>query len=352
MSIQRPLFARFPEIEERVALVGLAELPTPVQFIQDLGPAGLWVKRDDLTNPLYGGNKVRKLEFILGAVQAAGKTRIVTTGGLGTHHGLATTIYAGQQGLKTTLILYEQPVTPHVQENLRLLSYFGAEMVLVKGYGGVAWQFYCHQRLKYPRAFFLYAGGSIPVGALGFVNAAFELAEQVQRGEMPKPDIIFCALGSNGTLAGLHLGCRLAGLKSRVIGVRVTPSHWGPLPMATAGTAHKLALKTYKLLRQAGAKLPPPPANPPEVWDNYFGSGYGHPTEAGERAQEVFAAHDIQLEPTYTAKTATAVLDFLNSPNAKGKTVLYWHTFNSASLTQYADKVKVEDLPGDFRRFL
>ena len=125
----RPLlFQRFPALAEGIPWIGLGDLPTPVEALPGLGGGRLWVKRDDLSSRRYGGNKVRKLEFVLADARRQGKRTIVTLGGTGTHHGLATTIFGRSLGLQCRILTFRQPLTVQVRDNLRLLARWGAQV--------------------------------------------------------------------------------------------------------------------------------------------------------------------------------------------------------------------------------
>ena len=335
--------------------VALAELPTPVEELHDLavetGHSSLWVKRDDLTSPTYGGNKVRKLEFLLGEARQRGCKTVLTMGGTGTNHGLATAVFAKELGLACQLALFPQPVTEHVRKSLKLYHAHGATMHFHRTFGGAAFrllnqELHNRSRVSSRQTAVLGPGGSSPLGTLGFVNAALELAAQIKAGELPEPETIFCALGSKGTHAGLHLGMQLAGLKSRVVGVRVTPSI-GANRYAVAA----LANKSRKLLRSHGVSLPIARIKATDVTvDNrFFGGGYGKETSAGSEALKTAACNDITLEPTYTAKTFAAFLAVARSNTDKGP-LLFWNTFSSVDLSALAETVPISDLPRPFQR--
>ena len=110
--------------------------------------------------------------------------------------------------------------------------------------------------------YFLFAGGSNLAGTLGYVNAAFELKQQINNGEMPCPEVIVCPVGSSSTLAGLTLGCQLAGLKTKVVGIRVAPSHLGPFPACTPTTVYTLVKETHRYLEQQLSNSIPKPQQP------------------------------------------------------------------------------------------
>jgi D-cysteine desulfhydrase len=253
--MSRPLFDYYPALENSVPWIELANLPTPVEALDLHDPVSsrahkLWIKRDDKTSDLYGGNKVRKLEFVLAQAIQQGKKELATFGATGTNHGVATALFCQQQGINCKILLFDQPVTEAVQNNLRLMQQFGAQLEYAGTMFRTVLRFYWDRLLHGKTAYYLFAGGSNVAGCIGFVNAAFELREQIEQGQAPEPDLIYCPVGSTSTAAGLALGCQLAGLKSRVIGVRVAPSRLGIFPACTTGTVHALMAKTYDFLQQ------------------------------------------------------------------------------------------------------
>jgi D-cysteine desulfhydrase len=220
---------RFPGAYEGIIRVGLTRLPTPVDRLTELegevGMSSLWVKRDDRSGDLYGGNKPRKLEFLLGKALADGKQAVITTGGIGTHHGLATAVCARALGLRTILALLKQPVTAAVRRSLLLDYAAGAEMYYgasVPSLTVVALRVCAQEFLRRGMPYIVPTGGTSALGVLGYINAAFELAEQIKAGELPEPAWIFVPCGTGGTVAGLVAGAKLAGLRSRVAAVLVT----------------------------------------------------------------------------------------------------------------------------------
>jgi D-cysteine desulfhydrase len=196
--------------------------------------------------------------------------------------------------------------------------------------------------------YLLPAGGSSPLGAVGFVNAALELADQVAAGELPEPAHVFVALGSGGTAAGLLLGLRLAGLRSRLMAVQV--SDLTPLnPKTVAGLANGAA----RLLRQRGAPLPPGDIEPEEVTvlSDWLGAGYGYPTPAATRAEELLREMEgLELEGVYTAKTMSALVGLVEAGQLREGPVLYWHTYNALPLPFGTPSEKdLRGLPRAFR---
>lgn len=282
--------------------------PTPVVPLDAIGP-DLWVK-DESTfgDGAWGGNKVRKLEWIIPEAHRRGRSTLFTVGGIGTHWGLAAALYGREHGLRTVLGLVEQPVDDHVRDQLRRLSASGA---VLHRYGSVnrlklaaPWllaRYSTRGRLPY----YLPAGGSSPVGSLAYVETALEIAEQVAAGVMPEPATIVTAVGSGGTAAGLLLGLRLAGLRTRVLGVVVNDSF-----RLDAVTISDLANRTSALLRSRGAdvsvELTPDDLDASARW---LGETYGATTAAGADAMAAAQQAGLTLEPVYTAKALGAIRD-------------------------------------------
>lgn len=289
--------------------VPLCDLPTPVREVPALGA---WVKDDSHSAPLWGGNKPRKLEFILADAEKRGKRSILTFGGIGTNHGLATALYARERGMKCVLGLVEQPRDAHVEAQLERIRASGARLYFAGSVPGMALRFpWIYARGGAP--YVLPSGGSSPVGALGFISASLELAEQVRAGELPAPRAIVMALGSGGTAAGLAAGLPLAGLgDTRVVAVLVNDKL-----KLTEASVTKLARKSLKLL---GA--PDAPLAPLEVVTGFMGPGYGHATPEAGAAIDEAAAAGLALDPVYTGKAMAA----LRAGSAGGGPVLFWNT--------------------------
>jgi len=350
-----PLYARYPQLAASLPRLALSQGPSPVAELTRIGGKTVWIKNDGLYGTIYGGNKPRKLEFILPDVRRRGAATILTFGGLGTHHGLATALYGRQQGLRTVLLLVDQPVNDAVRRQLCWLHQAGA----ILHYTATARR----TRLLAPFVLLRYAdwrrrklpyllppGGSTSVGTLGYVNAALELAEQVTAKELPEPETIVVALGSGGTAAGLLLGLRLAGLTSRLLAVRVSDV----LPL-TPETVARLANRTAELMRRRGATLPSAEIEPAAitVLSDWLGEGYGYPTPEGERAQALLAESEgLALDLTYTAKTVAALLTLMQDGRLGEGPTLYWHTYNA--LPQPLPQPEPDDyrrLPPAFHRF-
>lgn len=327
----RPLFQVFPSLNQHLVDNGFAQLPTPVQQHTVAGKS-IWVKRDDLSHSLYGGNKVRKLELILPEAQRLGAKKVVTFGATGTHHGLATAVFCKQMGLQCEVLLFDQPVTALVKENLLLLVSQGAQLKHCGSLGNTLRRFYLHPGRLSKNNYFLFAGGSNVLGVLAFINAALELKQQIDDGDCELPDVIYCPASSNATLAGLTLGMALAGLACNVVGVRVAPAKVGPFDSCTPKAVRALMQKTVKWLQVRGVdwRIPVPA---PQILDNWYGGGYGFPYEAADAAMKAFSQSvAVPLDPTYTAKCVAAVLADQQYQGPQ-QNVMYWHTLSSAPLS-------------------
>ena len=347
------LFNQYPELEENIPRIALGTLPTPVQQLEKLGFDNLWIKRDDLSSSEYGGNKIRKLEFILGQAKKRKTAHIITLGGIGTNHGLAASIFCQKRGIKCTLLLFWQPILGGVKQNLLLMNKFGANIIYKKTLWKTAMAYYLLERIRHPRAYFVHAGGSTPAANIGYVNAALELKDQIRHGEMPEPEVIICPLGSGGTLAGLSLGLQLAGLRTRLKGVRVIESYLGPFQTCTQETVKRMMKKTYVFLKQRSHRLPDIDIRAPEILHDYFGDGYGAPTKASRNVSRLLKEKEgIALDPAYTSKTFAAVSDYCQNQGKEAGPVLYWHTYNSVDLSDQANSADCRNLPKPLQKLI
>lgn len=346
---QPALFAAFPNLREHIPWIPILPKPTPTRQLTKLEDAlqtkeAIWVKLDNLTSDKYGGNKVRKLEFLLADALHQDKQQIATLGALGTNHGLATTIHGQAYNLRVRLYLTDQPITPHVLQNLKLLYHFGADMIYAKTRRRAQLRFQYLDRLFHRHTYWLPLGGSSEIGVLGYVNAVFELHSQIKANQLSEPRLIFIPVGSLGTIAGIDLGLQLTGLPTIVKGVCASPH----LPSATQ--VSRLIHNTLKLLQSSGTFQDFTYQPRFELTTEFAGSEYGAPSRAGNEATTLAQEQEnLILEPTYTAKTLAGVIDYIR--NGEKGPILYWHTFNSVDLSPLADQVSYQNLPTSFHQF-
>jgi 1-aminocyclopropane-1-carboxylate deaminase/D-cysteine desulfhydrase-like pyridoxal-dependent ACC family enzyme len=317
------LFTAMPRAAEALAWLPLGRFPTRVERVTGLLPPSveLWVKREDELAP-YGGNKVRKLEFMLGEARARGCTCLCTFGGTGAHHVAATAVYGARLGFDVTAVLFPQPLDDHVRELLALDEAMGARLVFVRSLAGIvpAW-LRAHASAA---TAWLAGGGSSMLGTLGWVSGALEVAAQVRGGELPAPDAVYAALGSGGTIAGLWWGLR-ARRPIDLVGVRVVGG-----PSAEVAARWLVRAVDHRLARLGAA---PPGARPRlRVERGFLGRGYGHATPESLHAVAVAARAGLTLDPIYTGKVMAALLAHARTGRLDGKRVLFLHTFNTRDL--------------------
>ncbi len=341
------LFERYPALLGHLPWRRLGRFPTPVEELPAPdGLARLFVKRDDLTCPAYGGNKIRKLEYLLAEAELTERRTIITLGGIGSNHALATAVHGSAMGFDVDLVLYDQPPGDHVAQNLGGFLAAGARLHHA---GTTARAFLAARRLFARRKregaapYFIMVGGTCRLGCMGYVGAAIELSHQVAAGDIPRPDIIFVPLGTTGTAAGLVAGLKLAGMPARVVAVRVAD------PVAANATMCSFfANDLIGHLRSIDPSIPEHSVTREDftVLTDYIGRGYGHLTPAAEAAAMRYAPH-LTLETTYTGKTMAACLDFCRRAE-RPTNVLFWNTFSSAPV---AHPRSWEDLPDSLKPF-
>jgi 1-aminocyclopropane-1-carboxylate deaminase/D-cysteine desulfhydrase-like pyridoxal-dependent ACC family enzyme len=352
-----PLFREYPELRGKLPHVSLATLPTPVEKLGQVGRVigmdDLYVKRDDLTGAVYGGNKVRKLEFLFGSILRTKAREVITFGFAGSNHALATAIYAKQLGLKSASLLMPQLNAHYVRRNLLASHHYDARLC---HYSNLPLLFLgsirqlCRGRMMhgaFPR--FIPAGGSCPVGIIGYVNAAMELRDQVAAGVLPEPDLVYVPLGSMGTSAGLILGLKAAGLKTRVIPVRVIEES-----MASPKRMIQLIRGTASLLRKLAPDFPSFVLSQDDlgIRNDCLGPGYAHFTQrAVDAADLVRKTAGLILNGTYSAKAFSAIPMDAENGTLADKTVLFWNTYNSRDLSSITGNVDYHGLPKPFHRY-
>ncbi len=329
--------------------VALGRFPTPVDHAERLGAQlgieRLYVKRDDVGGKPYGGSKLRKLEPLLGAALAQKRSLVVTFGGVGSNQAVATSVYASRLGMKTWLFLLPQPPSAEVRENLLADARYGAELFASPGQRGERAAALSRAAAQGQTPYIIPMGGSSPLGNTGFVHAARELAAQVRAGVLPEPDVVYIAMGTMGSAVGLALGLRAAGMKTHVVAVRAsnpgtsTPARFFALARRTARFLHDhdVAFSAQGLSRTAVT-----------LDGRHLGRGYALPTRKGHRAIELARRlANLELEPVYTAKALSALID--DAPKLKHKTVLFWNTHNSRPLDLRS--VTAKQLPRAFRGY-
>jgi 1-aminocyclopropane-1-carboxylate deaminase/D-cysteine desulfhydrase-like pyridoxal-dependent ACC family enzyme len=318
----RERLSRFPSLPF-VASPTLVEPMSRLAAALGGGPR-LLVKRDDAIPFGFGGNKVRKLALVAAHAQAAGADTLITAGGVQSNHARVTAAAAAKLGMRAVLVANgEPPASP--KGNALIDAMLGAEIVYVGAREDRApkmIEIADRLRLEGRTPYLIPIGASMPLGAVGFVQAIVELVAQI-----PPPDVIVHSSSSAGTQAGLVAGCRLLGLPTRVLGISADAS-----AQDLQADVSALVRGTFELLSldpdacSTGTAI--------EVDDRFVGAGYGVPTEASREAITLAARTEaLFLDPTYTAKAMAALIAGIRRQTFdKNQTVLFWHTGGQVAL--------------------
>ena len=314
-------------------IVPLAAFPTPVEELlnlRDMLSAGgsatiprLLVKRDDAIGFAFGGNKVRKLQLVAADALKHGADTLITSGGVQSNHARVTAAAAAKLGMKSVLVANGVP-PKRPSANALLDRLLGAEIryVAERSLRAPAMEAAAEElRLQGRRPYVIPIGASTPLGAAGFVQAVFELLQQIE-----PPDLIIHSTSSGGTQAGLIAGCTLAGVHTRVIGVSADE------PSAILERDIRVILDGLEPL--LGLESGSFTSTEIVVDDSFVGGGYGIPTEASTEAIGVLARSEaLFLDPTYTSKAMAALM----AGCRRGKfsaigSLLFWHTGGQVGL--------------------
>ncbi len=315
----------------------IAHLPTSIEAMPRLSAAlkgpRLVIKRDDQTGLALGGNKTRKLEFLLAEAQANGARTVITAGALQSNHCRQTAAAAARFGFDCILVLVGEPPALSTG-NLLLDELFGAELVwtarpereqALKKTFDAAWE-------AGRRPYLIPYGGSNSVGASAYAFAIQELIEQLPtRLSGVAPDWIIFPSSSGGTQAGMVVGARLFGYQGKILGISVDETE-----EALKGKVASLACATAETL---GERITFTPADI-LVNAGYLGGGYGVMGAPEKEAVQLFARTEgVLLDPVYTGRAAAGMIDMIRQGKFKqGETVLFWHTGGSPAL--FADRYK------------
>lgn len=314
------------EIFRSVPSTRLLTGPTPIEpcdRLKAILPSGpnLFIKRDDFTTYLVGGNKVRKLEYTMAQVLRLGATAVITVGSFQSNHARITAMVARRLGLKCYLVLNGNgEVRP--SGNYLISKMLGVDIVPVRSRDErvpMMDEIGRDLQARGERVYKIPLGASDEVGSLGLTAGLAEVLDQ-EKAMGLKFDAILFGSSSGGTQAGLEVGKRLFGREDlRLIGI----SPDDPAPAIRAVIAD-VARKMLSELRLPNGLRP----EDIQVDDSHFGDGYGIPTEASEEATRLFAHREgILLDPVYTSKVGAALIDYCrNGLFGRTDNVLFWHT--------------------------
>jgi len=351
-----PLFSRCPAMRERLPHVPLGVFPTPVErheaLERALGVGELWVKRDDLSGEVYGGNKVRKLEILLADALRSGAREIVTFGGAGSNHALATAIYGQRLGFTVDLFLTPQPASAHVRRNLLLDAAFGARLHHDEHAVDAmrAAEAYVAQRTEVTgiAPYVIPYGGTNTLSVTGMMDAGLELVMQVFQGELPAPDAVYMAAGSLGTAAGIAIGLAAGESAAEVRAVRVTSES-----VASQDALDTLIEETRDLICAMDTSCSCAIEITPHarLIEGYFGDGYGTPLPAAEEAVTLARNEGLTLDGTYTGRAFAALVADAAAGDLADRRVVFWDTFDSHDFGAQVEGLDASTLPLEFARY-
>jgi len=321
-----------------------AHLPTPIEELPRLsdllsGPRIL-IKRDDQTGLAFGGNKTRKLEFLVAEAQEQGARTLISGGALQSNHCRQTAAAAAKYGLDCILVLNgEMPDQPSA--NLLLDQLFGAEIIVIadrKERDRVLQEAFDNAVADGKKPYLVPYGGSSPTGALGYAFAVEELMRQIKDPRVFQKlgglDWIIFGTSSGGTHAGLVLGQRVFGFKGKVLGISIDESEeW--LKTQVSALASDASEKLGERINFTRDDVL---AN-----DDYCKAGYGVLTDAEREAVRLFAKYEgLLLDPVYTGRAAAGMIDLIRKGFfKKDETILFWNTGGQPALfaERYANMI-------------
>ena len=318
------------------ARVSLVHAPTPLEKLERLskylGGPDVYIKRDDQTGLATGGNKTRKLEFLVADALAKGCDHLVTVGSVQSNHCRQTAAAAAKFGLGCALVL-SGTAPAETTGNLLLDKLLGAHLYWAKDrnrqevMSEVVAELTAMGRHPYP----IPLGGSNVWGATGYVLAIEELMAQLTADHI-NIDFIIHASSSGGTQAGMIVGAEAAGFHGQILGISIdSPAEELQTQVAALATATATHLGLGML----------PIAEKVQVNDDYLGEGYAQVGETEREAIQLMAQLEgILLDPVYTGRTMGGLIDLIRwGAFTRGQSVLFWHTGGTAALPAFASKI-------------
>lgn len=324
----------------RLPRLKLCTLPTPLEEAPSLsaylGGPRILIKRDDLTGLAFGGNKARKIEYLMGEAIDQGCDVVLTVGAVQSNHARVTAAAARRLGLDSVVVLNGQEPA-HRQGNLLLDAVFGADIRIINTDDnyvlmGVVEDIARELRRQGRNPYVIPRGGATALGAASFVNAGLELLEQLNARGI-RADAIVTASSSGGTHAGLY-----AAMKVTQSGVLVHGISPGPRQDVVTGRVQGLAEELADLLKLDWRSHP----DDIVVSDEYVGEGYAIPTQAGLDAIKLAARTEgVLLDPVYTGKAMAGLIDMVRrGVFSSSHTVVFWHTGGQPALFAFAEYLK------------
>ncbi len=314
---------------EAIPRLGWAETPTPVLAVREL--ATLWrlgwfgIKCDELTAPLFGGSKVRKLDFALASKPLANARHWATAGAVGSGHLVATAAAAELRGAQLHAALFWEPLSYGVRDSLAFTASHAHRLSFYRNRASLAafaWPVLLGRHWQ--GAAVIAPGGSTPHGTLGMVRAGLELGEQIRAGLLPLPERVYVALGSGGSAVGLAIGLGLAEVACEVRAVYTVEPQLTPMRRLLA-----LQRATLALLAQHGVRGPAP--RPLVLVQGHLGQGYGVATTESQAMRQLLVEKGFSGDDVYTGKALAGLqADAMQRPPGPPPAWLFWNTVRRA----------------------
>lgn len=322
----------------------LGNFPTKIEYLEHLsfelnGPS-IYMKRDDETGLAFGGNKVRKLEFIIADAKKQGADIVITSGGVQTNHGRLTAAAAVKAGMKPLLVLTNEEPDEY-NGNLLLDRLLGAELYFVSSKNPNLSKQEKHDEARIlgeqkveelkkhyeaagKKVYVVPRGGRSIPGTLGYVSASIEMYHQMLNKGMHM-DYLVTSVGSSSTLGGLLIGKKLLNLDTKIIGISVSRK--------TEGIKELVLEQAEQFIQHFNLNITLQPEDI-EVYDSYIGAGYAIPTEKGIDAIKLLSEKEsVFLDPTYTGKGMSGLVDLIQSEYFKpSDNVMFLHTGGNPAL--------------------
>lgn len=304
------------ELLKNIPRLSLGRFPTPVKRISIANGKSCWIKDDGSCALDYGGNKVRKLEYLLAHVKAKGFKRLVVPGDIGSHTVLACCVHGSSAGFDLTAVVYPHLKGLNHAQELSSLKELGVEVLVkrnllcvIASSRFIAWR---------DNGFQIPFGASSPHSTLGYVAAAVELSEQIDKGEISPIGTIFVPLGTGGTVAGLLAGFALIDLPVKVVAVQSVEAVFANVSFIKKQVRNVLNLIGRRdLFGKAMERLM-------RLEGGYLGGGYRVETDSSVSAVKMAAQQGFALEPAFTGKAMAAVIDHVCVD--EHDRVLFWNT--------------------------
>lgn len=369
-TYRNALFRHYPGLNGHLSYIALGDFPTPVYHCAGLEQAlsvpsnTIFMKHDGITGARdaagkrgFGGNKMRKLQYLIADAVAHGHRTMLTFGCVGSNHATQTAACAQLVGLNCICLLLPQRNARVVQRNLLLQYAYGAELLFAATPAErallAAKTCYDYHMLWHSLPYVIPTGGSTPRGVIGYVEAAFELKEQIVAGLLPCPDHIYVTCGglsSGGTAAGLLLGFAALQLPITIHAVLDEP---GDVARTRDKLQHLIA-DTNQLICSYDPTFPRCTIDPDsyEIIDRASGTAYGAFTPEGIAAIELMERTEgFTLDGVYTGKCFGALIDDVRAGKRAGTTLLFWNTFCAEPMEHLTASTDYRALPAVFHRW-